>query len=169
MKFQILISTLVVYTTFAFAPSSVTSFGNRKINSALAMSSKIIDMSNIETADDDGPLSDGINPKAMGVTIVKEITYPQDIAESKSVPKITEPKIFAFKGSSKVEKHSHPGSGQYFVTDGKITVTTDSEKKTYEKGDMFIIPKDVEYELEHLEEEGEATIFYVYWSAERPD
>jgi quercetin dioxygenase-like cupin family protein len=162
MKFNILVAVTIASCANAFAPSGTN--GSPRTQ-ALSMAGKIIDMSNIETTDDDGPLSDGINPKAMGVARVKEIAYPQDIAERKLKPKIAEPKIFEFNGKSKIDRHSHPGSGQYFVTDGKITVNTADEKKTYEKGDMFIIPKDLEYDLEN-EEEGEVNIFYVYWSPE---
>jgi len=164
MKFHILVAATIASCANAFAPSGTNGTPRTQ---ALSMAEKIIDMSNIETTDDDGPLSDGINPMAMGVARVKEIAYPQDIAESKLKPKITEPKIFEFNGKSKIDRHSHPGSGQYFVTDGKITVNTADEKKTYEKGDMFIIPKDLEYDLEN-EEEGDASMFYVYWAGERP-
>jgi quercetin dioxygenase-like cupin family protein len=162
MKFHILVAATIASCANAFVPSRTN--GTPRTH-ALSMTKKIIDMSNIETTDDDGPLSDGINPKAMGVARVKEIAYPQDIAERKLTPKITEPKIFEFNGKSKIDKHSHPGSGQYFVTNGKITVSTADEKKTYEKGDMFIVPKDLEYDLENEEEE-DVSIFYVYWSPE---
>ena len=119
----------------------------------------LIDLGNIGKTEDASALSDGIVPKEMGVTEVFSVDLPSEIGG--------ETKIFALGEGAKVKKHAHPGSGQYFVTNGCVKVSTDAETKTYGKGDIVIVPDGVEYELEAGE--GDATIFYVYWSAESPE
>ena len=105
-------------------------------------------------------LSDGTYPKEMGVSNVFARELPEDI-EEKSMSM-----MFSFDEGSKVKKHSHVGSGSYFVTSGSLKVTTNTESKIYEKGDFVIVPKDEEYELEEVG--GGAEIFYTYWQTECP-
>ena len=105
-------------------------------------------------------LSDGTYPKQMGVSNVFARDLPEDIEEK------VMSMIFSFDEGSKVKKHSHIGSGSYFVTSGSLKVTTNTESKTYEKGDFVIVPKDEEYALEEVG--GGAEVFYIYWKPECP-
>ena len=75
-------------------------------------------------------------------------------------------KIFDLEAGAKIESHSHPASGQYFVAEGNVSVKTADESKEYKPGNMFITPADTEYTLEA--NDVPVVLSYVY-CAEHPD
>ena len=155
----LLVATKALFTSsFTIIPSTRSIL---KPSPTLNMASSVglIDLGNIVKKEDGTTLSDGTVPSEMGVTGAFNVELPEEI--------MGEIRIFALAEGDKVKNHSHPGSGQYFVTNGSVKVTANAETKTYGKGDLFIVPKDVDYEVEDAGE-GDAGIFYVYWAAERP-
>ena len=72
-----------------------------------------------------------------------EILRPRDLPAD-----IGSQKIFDLEAGAKIESHSHPASGQYFVAEGNVSVKTADESKEYKPGNMFITPADTEYTLE---------------------
>ena len=70
----------------------------------------------------------------MFVTEVFSVNFSKDMEEAAMSM------IFSFDKGNKVKKYSHPASGKYFLTRGSLKVTTNTESKTYKKGDFFHCP-----------------------------
>ena len=116
---------------------------------------QVMDYQNVERSPGT-PFRDGSDPSAMGVSLVYDLTMPRELEEK------AENKYFIFEEGAKVPRHAHHegGSSLYVVQSGALKVTTETYTKTYRRGDMFIVPSGVEYELEAVISGGVGYMWY---------
>ncbi len=154
MKFSTILLATAVGSSHAFAPGvkTNTAWGRTSLQMG-----KIIDDGNVGKKESTFKAFSGrAVPGELGVTKSYDLDLPADIGSQK---------IFELEAGAKVESHSHPASGQYFVAEGNISVkTSEEESKEYTVGNMFIIPAETEYTLEA--NDGPGVMYYV-WCAER--
>lgn len=60
---------------------------------------------------------------------------------------------FAAGFSTKKHMHGEESDGVNMISEGTVKIVTDNGSETFEKGDVFTIPGDVEYTLEVVGEE----------------
>ena len=154
MKFSTILLTAAVGSSRAFTTVNTNTAWGR---TSLQMG-KIIDHENVGKKESTfKPFSGSAVPGELGVTKSYDLDLPADIGSQK---------IFVLDAGAKVESHSHPNSGQYFVFEGNVSVENADESKKYKPGNMFIIPGATKYTLEAID--GRVTLYYT-WCAERPD
>ena len=154
----------MTYSTILLATAVGSSHAFTTVNTNTAWGRTSLQMGKIIDNDNVGKkestftaFSGSAVPGELGVTKSYDLDLPADIGSQK---------IFELEAGAKVESHSHPNSGQYFVAEGNVSVKTADESKEYKPGNMFTIPADTEYTLEA--NDGRVMLSYV-WCAERPD